>query len=322
VFIPDRERVILFDVATRGGALLPLDDLKAMRDVGVGTALASGLDWNKFEPRLEKYDFDYIRALIQRYEAAGMRVLLPIWERVHTGFPLAWYSQTAQGSIPSWALGPEYLLSPWNAEAQAYAQSVMRLVSDMFTSSRAQVISSVCRHGESVMPQDARYYDPAARASWKAAGLPGATPDQNLPGAAEWIRQAYVKMIAAQQAILAPHHGEAWFMFHLPKRGRVNCGVDWFEDYIAALPDGVRVNHITFTYFANYPGLPEAIQHLRQIGNREWVGAEYCEGLRDGNGELARALGMRGVIVAPCHPFTRHDRLSPWMLDELRKAAR
>src|SRR5574343_234394 len=116
-FIPDAERVILFDVPTRAGALLPIDDLRMMRDAGCQTLLLTGADWNKFEPKFNRFDFGYIDEFVSRVHSAGMRALLPLWEKVHTGFPLDWYGQTLQGSIPSAPFGPEYLISPWCGDA-------------------------------------------------------------------------------------------------------------------------------------------------------------------------------------------------------------
>jgi hypothetical protein len=330
-FIPDNERVILFDKENRQGNLLTVDDLKQLFDAGCQTTLLTNMKWDEFEPQLGRYNYGYLDERLERMRQSGMRCLLPIWERQNSNFPKDWYARTLRGGISEWEGRPEHLLSPWCAEAQFHALEVMELVKNHCQSDQVQVISSLSRFGESVMPQDARYYDPSARRSWRAAGLPHDTPDENFPGAAEWIRAAYVKMIAAQQAILTRQHNEAWFMFHVPKRGRVNCGVDWFEDYIGATladnPSAV-VNHITFTYFVGsytgpYANLPQAIDHLRKdVGTIEWCGAEFCSGLRDGNGEKARAIGMRGVVVAPCHAYTKYQHLEPWMVEEIRKAAR
>ena len=329
-FIPADERLILFDMYNRRHDFLTVDELKQLYDAGCGTALITTMEWDYFETSPGVYDFGYIDHRLERVLASGMRALLPIWQVQNTNFPLSWYAQTAKGSIPEWDRHPEFILSPWNQDAQGHALEVMQLVIDHVKGLPVQVISSLSRFGESVMPADARYYDPSARASWKRAGLPHDTPDENLPGAAGWIKAAYTKMVTAQQRVLVPQYGEAWFGFHLPKTGRANCGVDWFEDYIAAIraehPD-VAINHITYTYFVPsysgpYANLPERVQHLRDIGVKTWCGAEYCEGLRDGNGEKARAIGMRGLVVAPCHAYTHHYQLDPWMVEEIRKAAR
>ncbi|MFA6204297.1 MAG: beta-galactosidase [Gallionella sp.] len=330
-FIPADERLILFDMYTRAMKFLTVDELKALKDAGLGTALITTMEWDKFEPSLGKYDYGYIDERLERVLSAGMRALLPIWQVQNSHFPLPWYAQTMGGSIPVWDRHPEYILSPWCNEAQLHALEVMQLVVDHVAGTNVQVISSLTRFGESVMPQDARHFDPWARQSWKAAGLPHNTPDENLPGAAAWIKKAYTSMILSQQAILTEQYREAWFGFHLPKAGRVNAGVDWFEDYIAAIRStlgaDIEINHITYTYFVPsytgpYNNLPERVKHLRDIGVQTWCGAEYCEGLRDGNGEKAREIGMRGLVVAPCHAYTNHYQLEPWMIEEIRKAAR
>jgi hypothetical protein len=331
-FIPDDERLILFDMYNRRMQFVTVDELKQLRDVGMGTALMTTMEWDHFEPKMGEYDFAYLDFRLERIRQSGMRALLPIWQVHNTRFPLAWYAQTPGGSIPEWDRHPEFLLSPWNEDAQGHALEVMQLVKDYVTCDQVQVISSLSRFGESVMPQDARYFDPAAKRSWKAAGFPHDLPDQNMRGADAWIQAAYTRLIINQQRILTDTPWrEAWFGFHFPKRGRPNCGVDWFEDYIAAIramvPD-VKINHITYTYFVpaydgSYTRLPETVQHMiHDVGTIEWCGAEYCEGLRDGNGERARAIGMRGLVVGPCHAYTNHYQLEPWMVEEIGKAAR
>jgi hypothetical protein len=199
-------------------------------------------------------------------------------------------------------------------DAQAHALEVMQLIKDRYTSDECQIIATPSRHGESVMPHDARYYDPEAEKSWKR---------YSSKNRGQWIKEAYTRLIVDQQRILidTPWR-EAWFFFHLPKGDRINTGVQWFEDYINALPAGVNVNHITFTLFdPKYIHIAPQLQHLRDTYNtREWVGAEYCEGLRDGNGNKARrALGLRGLLLGPTHQARGHDHIEPWMLDVIRK---
>jgi hypothetical protein len=176
------------------------------------------------------------------------------------------------------------------------------------------------------MPQDPRYYDPAALASWKRTGAPDIHPNTSIKEGIEWLRKSYTAHIAAQQAILSQAHNEAWFTLHLPKSGRPNCGVDWFDDYIHAVNNinpSIVVNHITFTYFhAAYTNLPKQVAHLQAQGVVEWVGSQYAEGIRDGNWVKAQKAGIRGLVCAPCHPLTNNKGLSDWMLDEIRKVTR
>jgi hypothetical protein len=323
-FIPDTERVILFDVANRNNDYMSADELAAVRDCGVNTVLPHALDWDKFEKAPGAYNWAYLDNVLERLN--GFRILLPLWEHHTRCLPAEWYSCTRNGSVPERAGKPEWILSPWNEDAQDHILEVLYMVKRQYQSDSCQIVSINGRAGESVMPNDARHFDQAAVRAWKMAGLPHAMPDENLPGAKEWIKAAYTKMIVNQQRILTDTPWrEAWFFFHMPKSGRINCGVDWFEDYIHAIRmDGksTNVNHVTFTYFADYRGLPETIQRLKlQRHVIEWVGAEYCQGLRLGNAEKARALGFRGVVCAPTHALQGNGVLQPWMLDELRKAA-
>jgi len=212
-FIPDSERIILFDVPTRAGPKLSLDDMLALRDAGIGTMLANGSNWDQFEPKIGQYNWKYIDAILERGQRVGMRTLLPIWEKQSSIYPDEWYSKVGSGSHGSESGQREYLFSPWNKDAQAHALEVLKLVKNYAESSTCQVISNITRCGESVMPQDPRFYDAAAIASWKRTGEPDVHPNMTTKGGQEWLRKSYTQLIASQQAILAnnPWH-EAWFM--------------------------------------------------------------------------------------------------------------
>lgn len=328
-FIPDEERIIIFDLPTAAGPFMRVDELKRLKDIGVGTLLLTSMDWNKFEPKLGRYDYRCLDEVKKRLELSGMRGLLPLWEKCNTTFPRDWYSQNSAGSIPLDHGKPEYILSPWSEPGQAHALEVMKLVKDYCQSDTCQVISSICRFGESVMPYDPRFYDPSALASWTATGSKHIKPVAVLPECAEWMRTAYRKLIKGHQAVLTDSPWrEAWFMLHIPKQGRPVNGVDWIDDYFTDLPEGVTINHITFTYFKRVPQKsPEPFHAIierlkREYNYKAWIGAEFCNGLREGTAIKARELGMRGLILGPCHPFTGKNSIEPWMYKEIEKAAR
>jgi len=327
-FVPDADRIIIFDLPTLRGPMMTLDELRRLKDMGVGTLLLTGADWNKFEPKLGQYNWDYLDELVRRVYEAEMRGLLPIWEKVNANFPRDWYSQTPGGSIPTNQSKPEHLISPWSKAGQAHALEVMAMVKDHYTTDQVQVISSLCRFGESVMPFDPRFYDPSALRSWTATGSKHIKPVSTLTECQDWLRAAYRQMIKNQQAILTnTQWREAWFMLHVPKMSRPCDGVEWIEDYFRDLPDGVTINHITFTYFQHIPPKVEPwhhkIEHFKQAYNyKAWVGAEFCNGLREGTAIKARELGMRGMILGPCHPFTNKNSIEPWMYQQIEKAAR
>ena len=178
------------------------------------------------------------------------------------------------------------------------------------------------------MPQDPRFFDKSAVEAWKRTGQPDVHPNMTTEAGKAFLRQSYANLIASQQRILTnTPWKEAWFMLHMVKAGRPAAGVDWFDDYIRAVNNidpSIVVNHITFTYFHPvFINLPAQIAHLKNdMGTLPWVGSQYCEGLRDGNAVRARKAGFRGLICAPCHPTNGHRGLQPWMIEEIRKAAR
>jgi hypothetical protein len=106
------------------------------------------------------------------------------------------------------------------------------------------------------------------------------------------------------------------------KNTYISChGCEWIDDYLAdwMTLKPSKITHVSFNYFPYGDEFAPVIEAERERwGVDEIVGAEYCEGLRDGNGRKAIKQGMR-VIVGPCHAFTGHDRAEPWMFGEIRR---
>lgn len=306
-FIRDHERIILFDLPNVAGDYLTPDDLRALRDAGIETVLRSGTEWDRYETFPGKYDSGYFSRIMDQYRQAGMKTILPLWVKQTTIYTDAWYQQGENHKVG------EYILSPWNRAAQDHACEVIQRVKGEHGADDCLIVPTFSRYGESVVPNNANYCDPWAEKSWKEYGQKRRM---------DWLREAYVRLVADQQAICADNPWkEAWFFFHLPKVKYPNCGVQWFDDYIRALPEGTTVNHVTFNYFnARWEGIAEQIADLRCKHNTsEWCGAEYCEGLRNGNAERARQADMRGLILAPVMPTGAPAKIEPWMLKEIRK---
>jgi len=72
-FIPDNERVILFDKENRQGNLLTVDDLKQLFDAGCQTTLLTNMKWDEFEPQLGRYNYGYLDERLERMRQSGMR---------------------------------------------------------------------------------------------------------------------------------------------------------------------------------------------------------------------------------------------------------
>jgi hypothetical protein len=151
------------------------------------------------------------------------------------------------------------------------------------------------------------------------------TPDHQRQETLDWMRDGYTRMVTERQHILGD---EVWCCWHLRKAALSPCyGVQWIADYMSGFQELTQswtqppnINHISFSHFP-FADMPAAVAEFsRTWGTNEWVGAEYAEGLRSGNAQRARNAGLRGLILAPCHPYTQHTTIEPWMLDEIEKA--
>ena len=322
-FMREDEYILLFDLPNRAGEMMAVDDLKALRDCGVDTVVPWGTDWNKYEPKPGRFSRKYIELFLLRYVKAGIKVLLPLWDFVNTSLDPDWYAKTAPGTSATCGGRIEWLLSPFNLDAQAKALDVMRKVHKDYTSPTCQIVSVPSRNGESVMPQDPRYFDTAALASWRMTGNRDKLPEVNFPSGKRWLLENYTRLLLEQQRILieTPWR-EIWTFYHIAKAGRPLCGVQFLSEYYAAFQElkPTQIHHVSYDYFHFTSMDPEIARLSRTYDTSEWVGAEYCEGLRDGNAGKAIATGKRGLILAPCHPYTTHQAMAPWMLKEVKRA--
>jgi hypothetical protein len=255
-----------------------------------------------------------------------MKVILPLWNTQSSKLSDAWYCRMPHGGLPSRGLAKEYIISPFSVAGQAYANKILAMVSEAYSSPTVLVISTGMRDGESVMPPDPLYHGVDALMDWRREhkGL----PDHQRPETLDWMRAGYTRMLIDRQKALVGD--ELWFAWHLRKASMSPCyGVQWINDCLAAYQDMSNaimsphnINHISYAHwiFDDMPG--KVAEFSRTWGTKEWVGAEYCEGLRAGNAQKAKDAGLRGLILGPCHPFTQHTSIEPWMLYEIEKAVK
>jgi len=313
-FLSNRERMILMDIAGDNGRITP-DELKALRDAGIETSWLYGADMDA--------PLSVIDDRLNQYRQAGLKCFLPLWHTQSTKYPASWYLQTREGQRVN-------VLSPWNDEAMAaYNQSLLTM-RNAYTADDCQVVSCWITDGETVLIDKPAYYDPAALASHarEIGGYP--LPDLcNRPYGADWLKRTYTKLLVEQQRILmdTPWR-EIWYMLHrmIAVFPGSDCdGCDYIDDYLSAFTalQPASINHISYTYFPHGPNYWRMIDRDREKWHiNEWVGAEYAEGLRDGNGQRAADQGLRGLFIGPTHPYTHHGGIDGWMLDEIKKAVR
>lgn len=327
-FIAADEYIILMDHAT-----LALDDLKRIRDGGVRT-MYGYLNWAEIEPWADVYDWSPADELIERAQAADMKLLLRCYEKAPAYFPPDWYLRTVDGvtwrDLPGWGDGSRHsLLSPWCGEAMAREQSFMRLCRERFDNWPAvQLYAGVTHDGEVLLPgMAASYYDPHALANYRAfagigqpADLPTRASLKQQRVTADWLRETLLQRAAAQHAIFP----EVWLSLverTLPDAQEPFCGPrsgNWLRPELCRTLPAALGKDLNLLLFEVYrPGETDGMfTGVRAYADRTWVGSQFCEGLRTNTAD-AISRGLRGFITAPVHD-QRPGRLEPWMLDTIR----
>lgn len=309
------------DIPHRNGKYITVRELRMLKDAGIETAMYFSLHWDKFEPQPGEFDEDYFSDIIDRYTLAGMKIILPLWTTQSSKLPPAWYCRQPDGSWPKRGFDREYIISPWSDDGQAYFNQTLELVKAKYASDKVMIMATGIRDGESVMPSEALYYGSDALVNWRRNHKH--EPNHNVKEALEWIKAGYVNMVYNRQKALG---GEFWFNWHFRKASLPSpfWGCQWVDDYMAAIMElqPEQINHVSFAHWP-YEDQPGRVKRfMEKWHSNEWVGAEYCTGLRDGNAQRAKDAGLRGLILAPCHPYTPYTAIEPWMLAEIEKAIR
>jgi len=303
------------DCEMRNGLFLGDDDLLRLRDAGMRTAYLNYTWWDKFIVNGAP-NWEYFDRYLERMHKADMKALISLWLFQSNNYPTDWYClKESRHRINA--------LSPWCAEAQAEHRRVLRLVIDNYTSDNVQFTIGQHQGNERVLINQPAYYDYYAIRDWHAHGHDG-IPDHTTPEGNEWLRQSYIKLMTDLMSVFVDtQHREVWYMLSRYKAGRsdISChGCEWIDDYLKAWKKlkPKSINHISFNYFPygqEYWDLIHNKNHEYHVN--EFVGAEYCEGLRDGNGALAVKQGLRGMIVGPTHTLIGHTSIDDWMWQQI-----
>lgn len=315
-FLTDDEYIILMDSPNVRGRMFTDDELASFRDCGIRTAIWCDTRWdNWLADDFKTYHWEYFDDYLARLRKASIKAIIPLWHRQSDHYPDRYY-------IVSTHLH-RGLFSPWNPDAQELVNRSYTMIRDRYSADDCLIISAQCQGGERVLLNRPSLNDSFAQKSWAA------WQKKRGDNQEEWVKDTYIRLLLEQQRILtAGEHKEIWYMLSRHKAFvpyATGHGCAWIDDYLRAWkklkPAGFY--HISFNFFPYLPAEQkffDAIQKEQvQFKVQEIVGAEYCEGLRDGNGKKAVELGMRGLILHPCHPFTKHERVEPWMYDEIRK---
>jgi hypothetical protein len=214
------------------------------------------------------------------------------------------------------------MISPWNAEAMAY---VYGLYSDMgyrFFTAHSMVINAWLTDGETLFPNEICIFDECARAAYQQ--VYGQAPGLSVSNDLEFLKNTQINLFLSLQRTLAMYnvHHEIWTALHPALSGYAGNGCAYATDMLAAFtqttPCG-QINHLycTWTQWENY--YPQMMGLRQAFGERVYGGAEYAEGVV-AQTEKAIKVGIDGLLIGPCHPFTGHTRIEPWMVENIKKA--
>jgi hypothetical protein len=331
-FLSDSEAIILMDHRLGNGRLFNHDELCQLRDAGVQTVLSQATDWNEFvhNGHWKAFDWNYFDDYLTRLDKVGLKCILHMWFTQYSHFPPEFYVESQQGIVKG-------MLSPWHEQAQEINLEVLRTIRDRYASDKVLLASAQAQGGERILLNEAAYYDVNAIEDWESRGCSG-LPNHTTEHGQDWLKEAYLKLVMDQQRILIEQPSrEIWFMLSWRKMTHLHNmphGCQFLPDFLEGFKslNPTAINHISFNYFTYEQAHWDLMKSVReQWGFNEFAGAEYCEGLRDGapmqggkhsepTGRLAVKHGLRGLLVHPCHAFTHHDRLEPWMVQQIKEA--
>ena len=333
-FLSDDEYFLFMDALKPGMIRYTDDDLKALVDVGVRTAVGFSWDWDMIEKGFGQYDWSSLDEYIESRNRAGMKVWLLWFQKGATWFPREWYVQVEKPTMtrPSdeWSVKAEGrimvgVISPWHAEAWAYVLDSYRRVKERYSSDQVMVCNGWLTCGETVLLNELACFDPAALACLKdETGI--VVPKRGDPVLERWLKAHYVRLMADIQKILVETpHREIYIALHPMIKRLYNSygnGCDWIPEILAGYKelDPALINHVYYTW-AQWPYLwGEQNQWRDQYGEAVFGGAEYCEGLGHTT-PTAIAQGHRGQFIGPCDfRYGRHAAVTPWMQEQIKKS--
>jgi hypothetical protein len=348
-FIADDEYIILFDVRDKW---MSREDYIACASGGVATALTN-VDWFFIEQTPGRYDWSETDGFVDKCVHSGIKGLLLTPNVVAACMPDDWYSWSESG-VPQRHAPMYSIFSPWHAEAQAYQDAFVQMVIDRYQSAPVQVIRGGAHGGESLLPYDPCYFEPAALESFrvwasdkfygnisifnKEEGVSFQGWEQIKPSTFEfarvghrpitklWLREHLIEMVVRQQMQLVRHYGgEAWFML-------AHCWTDVMQTGNFLIPEisqiirervqPTQVNWIAFAHFNLSSTLMHmALKRTKEEGVKLWTGSQYCEGLAV-NTDTAIEKGIRGFITGPLSIEDGHSqsKVEPWMVENIRNS--
>jgi hypothetical protein len=297
-------------------ARLPADDIKALRDAGIETAMLFYVDWNRIEPVQGQRSYQYLLDRVGLLHDCGMKSLVMCHSYLPAWIPDDWKVKNAAGATLQ-------MISPWNHEAMAYVYNFYADFGWTFATGHSMAINAWLTDGETLFPNEISIYDAAAQAAYHAA-YGDEVPGTNQAHALEFLRNTQINLFVLLQRTMAMYnlHHEIWTALHPALAGYAGNGCAIASDLLAAFKQAQtcgQINHLycTWTQWDSY--FPVMMGTKAAFDERVYGGAEYAEGVVAQTQKAIR-VGIDGLLIGPCHPFTGHKRIEPWMLTNIKQA--
>ena len=319
-FLAPDERLIVMDINRRAYAGeghdygLTADEMRQLRDIGIRTVLQQ-MWWDAIERERGVRDWAPVEVGLERARAAGMRVLLGCYQRPPTCLPAEWYLHSESGEN----LGH---LSLWNDEANEYEAEFVRELAGRYAGPDVLLQNTLICDGETMLPKEPSWHDPAGLASFREWCGQGAEPSVRRAYGSGWLGQSVVEKMLRYQGLLleVQDHGEVWVQLH-PMIEKRSTGTQYVADVLAAMraewPE-VSICWLLYTFYEFGAEFRKAqIELARGYGVRLFVGAGHCEGLAR---SVPRAKGSGlGLLCGPRHDLIMPDQkeLEGWMVERL-----
>jgi hypothetical protein len=321
--------LILMDTAKANATYYTADELKAMADAGIRTAMIFDTAWGDVETRWGHYEWGKLDERVALLNRCGMRAIVKWHCAAPAWFPSDWWACASGGPIVG-------VISPWCNPAQAYERAMSAEVCRRYNDERLGnlVINSQSGHGESVMPTVPCWFDSYATAAFKHSYGADAKlyyPNPNGPivdkATSDFLFGSYLAMLQLQAEVFIDNPWRLLYSAFHP------CFIDilhWDCTGNQWLPDILRLYKTmgaqTFQVYYNWVGYEQywgGWAKLKQnYGTLVFGGAEYCAGLRGLNStRLAIEQGLTGQVIGPCHGLNGMLEVTPEMLKEIRWAA-
>jgi hypothetical protein len=318
-FMQDGERLIFMDLQVKyelPDARLPADDIKALVDAGIRTAMIFHVDWNRIEPVRGERSYQYLVDRVGLLNDCGMKSLVMCHSYLPAWIPDEWKVRNQAGATLQ-------MISPWNSEAMAYVTGFYSEFGLTFMKPYSMAMNGWLTDGETLFPNEVCIFDDAAKAAYRQV-YGGEEPGTSVAHSLEFLKSMQISLFVFLNETLAQYNlgYEIWTQLHPALAGYVGNGCAYTADMLGAFKQRHacgQINHLycTWTQWDGY--FPQMMGLKQAFGERVYGGAEYAEGVIDQT-RKAISVGIDGLLIGPCHPFTGHERIEPWMLDNIKTA--